>query len=78
MINQPVRDAGMGVGIFLLIIATYLIFKIVYGYIGGYMPFRFTKIYRTNNPRKYLWLFCVYLVFIAMSLTGSIVLFTFK
>ena len=78
MINQHIRDAGPGVGIFLLIIALYLIFKIFYGYIGGYMPFRFTKIYRSHDSRTFSFLFFAYLAFIAISLTGSILLFTFK
>ena len=74
----PMRDSGKGEGAFLLIVAIYFIFKVVYGYRGGYMPFRFTKFYRNHDPRKYLWLFFTYLAFIAILLTGSIFLFTFK
>jgi hypothetical protein len=78
MINQHIRDAGPGVGVFLLIVALYLIFKVFHGYSGGYMPFRFTKIYRTHDPSKFIFLFCTYLAFIAISFTSSILLFTFK
>ena len=78
MINQPLRDIGIGHGVALFGIALYLASQTIFGYIGGYMPFRFSRVYRSHEPKKFRWLAYTYIVFTLASCAGSILVFIFN
>jgi len=78
MINQPTHDSGIVYGLVLICVALYLAVRTIFGYIGGYMPFRLSRVYRGQDPKMFRRLAYTYVGFTLATFTGSILIFLFK